>query len=222
MPKPQGPKGPWVRNQWGILAPPRGNTLPSSGGSSGVIGGASGAGIRIEGFEQTMNALRQLAPELYKQMAAMIRAELRKVASGAASKRGASVYGTRFKVNSQVARGSVFVRGAQKLTSRTTISGGEVSVRTSGKTYRGLSPNAKAAAFEFWGHNQPGKTPQARATTAALNAKYGTPGRFLWSTWDELGGNAAFEAKMREVAQDAEGFVQGIIDSTDVVSRRSA
>jgi hypothetical protein len=41
----------------------------------------------------------------------------------------------------------------------------------------------KASIFDTMGRRSGGKTPQAQATIASLNARYGPPQRFLWPAW---------------------------------------
>ena len=70
-----------------------------------------------------------------------------------------------------------------------------------------------SAILEFYG-KVGAKSDQARTCTATLNSRYGTPGRFLWSSWDEQKGSSVprIEAAVRE----AEKQLQATLDAQGV------
>lgn len=166
----------------------------------------SGRFIEVTGATEVILALRAFEPEVHKRIMAEIRTALRGVAGMAKQLYPGGAWTTRLRASeSRGARGSVM-----------TAPGSSFGV----PRWADAPPGAKAAIFEFAGKNQPGKTPQARATIESLNRRYGKPGRFLWESWDMQadGVLARVEATIRE----GERELQKAIDSADSGSQSIA
>lgn len=122
--------------------------------------------LRIGGIKATITALKNLAPDVKREMDREIRLVMTTVKSGAESRYPNGAWSV--KLNAKRLFGSVEA-----------VAGGERA-----DTWSDSGPGVKAAVFEFAGKYQSGKTPQAKAMIESLNARYGSPGRFLWDSWD--------------------------------------
>lgn len=122
--------------------------------------------IQINGVKETVEALRAFEPELRKRLNKEIRAALNLVKHGAESRYPKGAW--RIKISTKNILGSI-----------TTQAG------TREKVWGNSSAGVRAAIFEFAGSVQEGRTPQAKAMIASLNARYGGTGRFLWDAWDD-------------------------------------
>lgn len=128
--------------------------------------------IEVSGVRETINALKAFEPDLKAQMDKVIRSALNEVKAGAQSRYPKGDWVVR--ITSRNLLGTIAARG-----------GG-----TRGKSWGESSGGIRAAIFEFAGTRSEGKTPQARATIDSLNRRYGSPGRFLWDSWDANGERA--------------------------------
>jgi hypothetical protein len=149
--------------------------------------------LRVGGVKATIAALRNLAPDVKREMDREIRSVMTTIKAGAESRYPAGAWSV--KLNAKRLFGSVEA-----------IGGGERA-----DTWRDSGPGVKAAVFEFAGKYQPGKTPQAKAMIASLNARYGSPGRFLWDSWDENKTRAL--AQIKTAVLRAESELQTRLDS---------
>lgn len=148
--------------------------------------------IGVTGIKQTIAALKAFEPELLKSLNKEIRQSMNIVRRAAMAKYPQG--GWVVRVNNKKLLGSV---GA---------SGGKVAGR-----WGDSSPGVKAAIFEFAGSRTAGATPQAQGLIKTLNARYGSPGRFLWSAWDEVGDQVLLN--IRDAVQRAERDLQASLDS---------
>lgn len=132
----------------------------------------SGNVIEVKGVRETINALAAFEPELKKQMDKVIRASLNEVKAGA---------------QARYPKGAWVVRVTKKnlLGTIAAQAGG-----TRAKRWGDSSPGIKAAIFEFAGARSSGATPGAKGLIESLNERYGSPGRFLWDSWDANGERA--------------------------------
>lgn len=124
--------------------------------------------LRIGGVKATITALRNLAPDVKREMDKEIRSVMTTIKAGAESRYPGGAWSV--KLNAKRLFGSVEA-----------VAGGERDPNSWAKS----GPGVKAAIFEFAGKYQPGATPQAKAMIDSLNARYGSPGRFLWDSWDD-------------------------------------
>jgi hypothetical protein len=149
--------------------------------------------VRIGGIKQTITALRNLAPDVKREMDREIRQVMGTIKAGAESRYPEGSW--EIKLNRRRLFGSVEA-----------TAGGERA-----DTWRESGPGVKAAVFEFAGKYQPGRTPQAKAMIDSLNARYGSPGRFLWDSWDANKTRAL--AQIRDAVLRAERELQTRLDS---------
>lgn len=149
--------------------------------------------LRVAGVKATITALRNLAPDVKREMDREIRSVMSTVKAGAESRYPGGAWSV--KLNAKRLFGSVEA-----------ISGGE-----RGDTWRDSGPGVKASVFEFAGKYQPGKTPQAKAMIDSLNARYGSPGRFLWDSWDDNKTRAL--AQIKDAVLRAERELQTRLDT---------
>lgn len=121
--------------------------------------------IEVKHAAATIRALRDMEPDLRKRLNKTIRAALSWTVDGARSRypEGSWI----IRINNKSLLGSISARAG-----------------TRANQFGKSDPGVRAAVFEFAGKYQPGRTPQARAMIASLNARYGQPGRFLWDSWD--------------------------------------
>lgn len=143
-----------------------------------------GLELEVDGVKSTIAALRNVTPDVKKRLDTTIRAALKWVESGAKSRYPKGAWSIR--INQRALFGSIAAR-----------SGGERA-----SSWSQSAPGVKAAVFEFAGKFQPGATPQASAMIESLNRRYGSPGRFLWSSWDS--NSTAVLDTVREAVYQAE------------------
>ncbi|MDI9598687.1 MAG: hypothetical protein QM323_04200 [Acidobacteriota bacterium] len=149
--------------------------------------------IDVSGIPETRTLLKRFEPDLLKRLDTRLNAVARELRSGAQAyfeRTGAS-------------------GGAYRVSTRNRIGGFSKAVATvRGSVSRGdkwsTQPGVLAAIFEFMAaprDAQPQNVPRVRSLIATLNARYGTPGRFLWQTWDDHGQSylAEIDAEVRAV-----------------------
>ncbi len=70
----------------------------------------------------------------------------------------------------------------------------------------------KASIFDTMGRRSGGKTPQARATIASLNDRYGAPQRFLWPAWmaNRRASMQDLERAFRDAERELESKLNGV------------
>jgi hypothetical protein len=149
--------------------------------------------IRIDGVRQTIAALKAFTPDVEKVLGDQIRDAL-----------GA----TQEAAQNRYPRGSwVIGRNRKKLL-------GYIAARAGGKraaSWGDSAPGIRAGIFEFLGSTYGGSRPQVLGAIASLNARYGQPGRFLWSAWDESGQRVLDQ--IRVAVQEAEKKLQATLDA---------
>ena len=154
---------------------------------SGQVTGAGGKGfsaeIRIDGLEETLAALRALAPDVEKRMQRTIKEAAQNVAS-AASGTGPPGHPMSYRIQS--------------------------SRRGKNVGMKIRAADAESAIFEFAGTKMLSRTggpitPQGAAMVRWLDG-FGKPGRFLWQAWDDH--KDAFEAVLKDQMAEAERVVQ--------------
>jgi hypothetical protein len=163
-----------------------------TGVSGKVTAGGKGfsAEIVVEGLEPLRAALKEFEPKLLKTMDREIRA----VARGVTSKADANWTRTGstpiYKIRSS-SRG-------KRVGVRILIPGG-----ASHASNDWSEPSVLGAILEFFGKVGT-KTAQAASCLQTLNERYGEPGRFLWSAWDDSKDFAmdAIEASVRRAERD--------------------
>lgn len=151
-----------------------------------------GSNIQITGVKQTIAALQAFDPEIKKTLTKQIREALATTRTRAIGKYPRGAWS--INVNQKKILGSIVARSGAR------------AVR-----WGDSDPGVRAAIFEFAGSTQPGKTPQARAMIASLNARYGQPGRFLWSAWDETGAGVLND--IQTAVRGAERELQARLDA---------
>lgn len=151
-----------------------------------------GTNIQITGVKQTVAALQAFDPEIKKVLTSQIRESLTKTRTRAIGK---------------------YPRGAWSININQKKILGSISARSGARAPRwgDSDPGVRAAIFEFAGSQQPGRSPQARAMVASLNARYGQPGRFLWAAWDETGADVLDD--IRTAVSRAERELQARLDA---------
>lgn len=154
-----------------------------------------GTNIKIEGVKATIKALKEFEPDLQKAMNKEIRSALTMVREGAKSRYPKGAWSLR--LNTKNILGTVIATG-----------GGS---NWDGKNWSDIAPGVRAAIFEFAGSVQGGRTPQARGLIDSLNRRYGTPGRFLWASWDANGRDVL--DKIEAAVRSAERDLQANLDS---------
>lgn len=153
-----------------------------------------GTNIRITGVKQTILALKAFEPTLYKELNREIKSSLQTVKDRAKGKYPGGNWNVR--VNNKNLLGTVVATSA----------GGGGWTR-----WGDAPPGVKAAIFEFAGSSTAGETPQSAGLIKSLTARYGTPGRFLWAAWDEVGKSVLSE--IEGSVHRAERDLQGRLDA---------
>ena len=151
-----------------------------------------GAAIDVANIPQTRGLLARFEPDLMKRLDSRLGAVTRDIKSGAQAlfeRTGAT--GTAYRVKS---RNSVGRSRSRSRPSPAACSAGEKW---------SSEPGVLAAIFELMAaprDAQPQNVERVRSLIRTLNERYGTPGRFLWETWDERGEGALKEvdAAVRE------------------------
>ena len=151
--------------------------------------------VKIVGVAETVAALRVFTPDLLKGMNAEIRRSLKPVRARAQGKFPDGQWS--ININQKKILGSIAA-----------TSGGVGGLKS---RWGDSAPGIKAAIFEFAGSVQGGQTPQAQGLIRSLTERYGQPGRFLWSAWDELG--AGVLQNIEEAVHRAERELQANMDA---------
>lgn len=156
----------------------------------GVNGKGHSSEIRISGLAETLTALKGFEPEVYKALNKSLRAPLKNLASTASARYGGT-YKVKLRTTGKSVGGSVTaVMGPQKSRNDWT------------------SPASKALVMEF---AKNGKTPQARGMIDFFQSYFGSPGRFLWNTWDSMSNSV--QTDIAESIKQAEAELQRRLDS---------
>ena len=150
-----------------------------------------GVQIRISGLAKTLTALRAFEPEIYKALNRDIRKSLNRVKQGAVAIAGGT-YKVKIRNTGERPGGSITaVMGAQP-----------------GGKNDWSEPATKAVIFEFAAK---GNTAQARGAIDHFQNLYGSPGRFLWATYDAL--EESINADITGGIRDAERILQAKLDA---------
>lgn len=143
------------------------------------VTGASGRGysaeITVTGLSETLVALKEFEPDLYKDLMAQIRAGLRAVKAGALGRHPAGAYALRTRIKS----------------GRTTLVGGTVVAISGGGAGNDWSDGGRRGVIFEFAKTASGAQPQNVARTQhmldTISGRFGSPGRFLWASWDSVG-----------------------------------
>ena len=157
----------------------------------------TGSNIEIQGVKQTLLALRAFTPDIEKRLDSQIKDALR---------------ATEVAARARYPRGSWVVnRNTKKLL-------GYIAARSGGgkskKSWGNGPPGRRSAIFEFLGTRYSGNKPQVVNAIASLNARYGSPGRFLWAAWDATGADVL--ARIEQSVREAEKELQAHLDRAGV------
>lgn len=131
--------------------------------------------IEVTGHRETSALLAGFGPLVKRRASEVLGRRLNRVALGALARYPRGSW--RARVDAARFYGSV------------AATGGAVSRQGWGVS----GPGVRAEIFEFLGASSSGSRPQVRATIASLNARYGSPGRFLWAAWDAAGRDVEVE-----------------------------
>lgn len=146
--------------------------------------------VDVTGIRETVSVLRALSPEALKKMNRAIRASL-DVVEKSASNKGFGKGSYKVKVGGKNPLGRIVTMGKGGLN----------------KTHWSQSdPGAKSALFEMLNASRsPNRKAQVEGLINTLNARYGKPGRFLWSAWDEVsGGDNSPQRRIERAVRQAE------------------
>ena len=149
--------------------------------------------VQTKGLVETRALLKEFAPDLLKRLnvrVGLVARNLRDAADSAFSFTGVGGGAYRIKTRSRVNKVSVSV-----IAKAGGVSAGE---RWSDQ------PGVLASIFELANgvrDSQPQNVKRTQSLIATLNAKYGGPGRFLWSSWDDqkAASLASIDAEIRAV-----------------------
>lgn len=153
-----------------------------------------GTNIRIDGVKETIKALGVFEPEVKKAMNKEIRKSLAQVRNVAKGKYPQGAWSVR--LNNKKLLGSIAA----------TAGGGGWTT-----SLKDTPPGTRAGVLEFIGSKYSGNDPQVSGLIKSLNARYGQPGRFLWSAWDQVGAKALEDIKAAVLK--AERDLQASLDS---------
>lgn len=154
------------------------------------------AHVDVSDLAQTRALLKRLEPDLLKRLDQQLNAVARDLRSGAQS---------RFAQTG--ADGDAYV-----VRSRNRVSGFSKSVAARGGSVGAgekwsTEPGVLAAIFEFANgvrNAQPQNVARTQSLIATLNARYGSPGRFLWSAWDAKSSTYMADVEAAIAAVEAE------------------
>lgn len=127
--------------------------------------------IQIIGVKKTIKALGEFEPELKKRMNSEIRKALTQTRNVAKGKYPGGAWS--ININNKKLLGSIAA----------TAGGGTWGT----KSLSELAPGTRAAILEFIGTKYSGNRPQVVGLINTMNARYGSPGRFLWAAWEQTG-----------------------------------
>ena len=152
--------------------------------------------VDVSGLPETRRLLRQFEPDLLKRLDAKMNSLARQLkASAQANFERTGASGTAYRVRTR-SRVSGFSKAV-------TTTGGSVAA---GEKWSS-APGVLAAIFEFANgprNAQPQNVPRVQSLIATLNARYGSPGRFLWAAWDSSGKQHLHEIDAEVKAVEAE------------------
>ena len=152
--------------------------------------GTSAVNVTAEGIAETRILLKQFEPDLLKRLDRRLNLVARDLRSGAQAnfeKTGASGSAYVIRTRSRVAGLPGFSKA---------VVAGHGSRGTSmidpGERWS-TDPTVLAAIFELANgvrDSKPQNVPRTKSLIATLNARFGSPGRFLWQEWDDIKGPA--------------------------------
>jgi len=153
---------------------------------------AAGA-VNVAGLTETRALLKQFEPDLLKRLntrLTVVASDLKKGAQANFGKTGVSGAAYRIKTRARPAGFSKSVLAE----------GGSVAPRAKWST----QPGALAAIFELANgvrDARPQNVQRTKSMIATLNARYGSPGRFLWAAWDarKVAALASIDAEIKAV-----------------------
>ena len=153
----------------------------------------STSNVRIDGVKQTIDALRAFTPDVERLLDTQIKDALRATETAA---------------RARYPRGSWIVgRSKKKML-------GYIAARAGGgsskKSWGAGPPGRRAGIFEFIGTGYAGDRPQVLGLIKSLQARFGSPGRFLWAAWDATGSDVL--ERIEESVRGAERELQAHLD----------
>lgn len=159
--------------------------------------------LKVEGVAHTIKAIKDFEPDLYKQMGASIRKSTRLLRDTAKRRRPEGIY----KVENRITH----KRGPRSSVTSWADKGGGMTVakylETKGKGEVWDGPK-RTVIFEF--AKQSAWAPM-RAAIAKYEREFGSPGRFLWGAYDDIG--EYVEADIQRAISDAMETFQDNLDS---------
>lgn len=136
-----------------------------------------GASVEIDGLLETRHLLKTLRPDMLRELNRRVSGVQRRLKSGAQAKFSVTGHNADYRVFSRT-RSDGFARGVH-------LGPGQVARGERWST----NANVLANVFEFAANVRDAK-PQNVARTqsmlATISARFGEPGRFLWSAWDDI------------------------------------
>jgi hypothetical protein len=132
--------------------------------------------VEVIGLSQTRGLLARFEPDLMKRLDATLSVVARDLKAGAEAKFARTGSGNAYRIRTRN-RAMGFSKGVT--TQRGSVGRGEKW---------SSEPGVLAAIFELANKvrdAKPENVERTKSLLATLNAKYGSPGRFLWDAWDE-------------------------------------
>lgn len=156
----------------------------------------SKSAIEIEGVAQTIRALKDFEPDLYKEMGKSIRKSMRLLRDTARRRRPEGDYRVSTRLTDKRGPKGSVTAGVPGMTVDQYLS------QTS------WTPEQRSVIFEF---AQSADRPGMKAAIRSFDQRFGTPGRFLWAAYDDIG--AYVEDDIERAIRDAEATLQSNLDS---------
>lgn len=130
-------------------------------------GTTSGSDIVITGMNETVYHLKHFHRDIYDVLDKQAREILQRTRSSAAGRYPGGSWSVSFG-SARWPAGTIQTTGGSS---------------RDYKRWADAPGGVRASIFDTMGRRSGGKTPQARATIASLNDRYGAPQRFLWPAW---------------------------------------
>lgn len=153
----------------------------------------------MEGIAETIRAIKDFEPDIYKKMGGAIRKFLRILRDAARTRRPEGVYTVSTRLTDK--------RGPMgSVTSG--VPGMSVDEYLALKT--SWSAAQRSVIFEF---AEKGQRPGMKAAIESFNRRYGKPGRFLWGAYDYWDLGEWVESQVEAEIREAEAEFQRRLDS---------
>lgn len=137
--------------------------------------------VKVEGAVESAQALEEMREDLEKLTVSAVGSAMREIHAGAVMRAPGSLAGDIQLETLEPENGEAFA-------------------------YRIKATSAPAAILEFAGSASRGLTPQGMSLIETLDARYGTPGRFIWASWDASSRavESAVEAAVKDTGANAQ------------------